>query len=259
MKPAVVPGAGLDWNATAHDYLAHRSGYPESFFRLLKAIGIGLEGQDILDLGTGTGALALPFARQGVRVVGVDASEQQLGAARSAAARKGLAVELQFALAEETGLPDASFDVVTASMCWAYFDAPRMVDEVLRLLRPGGVLLLAWLLWEREASDLTRATDAIVVKYNEGARTSTTPRYDPAPAWSVGRLRLRTYHSYIEPLAFTRESWRGRIRASKWIGAALPAARVDAFDRELDDALRSFGTERVEVPHRITLQIFEAR
>src|SRR6202000_3319844 len=115
---------------------------PEEFFHLLRELGIGVAGQDILDLATGTGALAIPFARRGARVVGVDASEGQLAAARSVAAREQLTVDLRFALAEETGLPDASFDAVTASMCWRYFDAAKTVSEVLRLLRPEGLLLV---------------------------------------------------------------------------------------------------------------------
>jgi SAM-dependent methyltransferase len=257
VKQAVVPGGGLDWNSTSRDYLEHRPGYPESFFRLLREMGIGLPGQDILDLGTGTGALAIPFARQGARVVGVDASEEQLVAARDAAARAHATIDVRFARAEETGLPDAAFDAVTASMCWTYFEVARMVEEVPRLLRPGGLLLLAAILWERDRSDVARVTDALIAKYNEAARTGPRRRYDPLPAWSVERFRLRTYHSYVEPLVFTREAWRGRIRASKWIGAALPGAQVQAFDRELDEALHGLGAERFEVPHRITIHVFE--
>jgi hypothetical protein len=44
----------------------------------LQKLGIGLKKQDILDLGTGTGALALPFAKQGAHVTGVDISKGQM-------------------------------------------------------------------------------------------------------------------------------------------------------------------------------------
>jgi len=43
---SVVPGAGLDWSSTSREYLAHRPGYPDSFFRLLGQVGVGLAGQD---------------------------------------------------------------------------------------------------------------------------------------------------------------------------------------------------------------------
>ena len=257
---AIVPGAGLDWNATSRDYLEHRPGYPPSFFRLLREVEIGLPGQDILDLGTGTGALAIPFARQGARVVGIDASESQLAAARDVAMREALPLDLRFALAERTGLPDASFDAITASMCWRYFETARMVEEVPRLLRPNGILLIASIIWARVDNGITRATDALIARYNPQAVAGAGGRREePVPAWSAERFRLRTYHTYVEPLAFTRESWRGRIRASKWIGAALPADRVEAFDRELDQALRERGAERFDVPHQITIHAFVPR
>jgi SAM-dependent methyltransferase len=258
-KSVIVPGGGLDWNSTSRDYLEHRPGYPPDFFPLLQQLGIGVAGQDILDLGTGTGALAIPFARQGAKVVGVDASEEQLAAARTVVTREKLGVDFRFALAEETGLPDASFDAVTASMCWQYFDTTKMVGEALRLLRPDGRLLIGSIVWVRGGSEVACATDALIAKYNELARTWDRSRYDPVPAWSTERLRLRTYHSYVAPVPFTRESWRGRIRASKWIGAALPAAHVEAFDAEHDAALRLLSLERFDVPHRITIQIFERR
>ena len=47
-------------------------------------------------------------------------------------------VEYHVAPAEETGLPDDNFDVVTAGQCWHWFDRPRAAAEVARLLRPGG-------------------------------------------------------------------------------------------------------------------------
>jgi 2-polyprenyl-3-methyl-5-hydroxy-6-metoxy-1,4-benzoquinol methylase len=72
-KQLIVPGAGLNWNATSRDSSLHRPGYPASFFTLAyHNMGVELPGQQILDLGAGTGALALQFARQGSQVVALD-------------------------------------------------------------------------------------------------------------------------------------------------------------------------------------------
>src|SRR5687767_3553212 len=54
----------IDWGKTSEDYSVHRPGPPPSFFARLAALGIGREGQRILDLGTGTGVMARQFARQ---------------------------------------------------------------------------------------------------------------------------------------------------------------------------------------------------
>ncbi|HEX7506540.1 MAG TPA: class I SAM-dependent methyltransferase, partial [Polyangia bacterium] len=130
---AILPGAGLDWNATADDYARFRPTYPASYFDILRTIGIGRPGQRILDLGAGTGALALPFARAGAQVVALDASAGQLEKLRLKAGKEGVDVRTLHARAEETGLPSGEFDAVTASMCWDYFDPKAIRWEVLRL------------------------------------------------------------------------------------------------------------------------------
>ena len=48
----------IDFGATAVDYAKHRAGFPSSLFNKLSEYGIGLPGQNIVDLGTGTGTLA---------------------------------------------------------------------------------------------------------------------------------------------------------------------------------------------------------
>jgi hypothetical protein len=54
---SVNPGT-LNWDQVSEDYSKYRPGYPDSHFLLLQELGIGLKNQDILDIGTGTGALA---------------------------------------------------------------------------------------------------------------------------------------------------------------------------------------------------------
>ncbi len=82
----------LDFGLTASDYAKHRAGFPDSLFERLRAFGIGIAGQDVVDLGTGTGALARGFARRGCRVTGIDPSESMLAASmmRTVSATCGL-------------------------------------------------------------------------------------------------------------------------------------------------------------------------
>ena len=248
----------LVWDPVSRDYLEHRPGYPDSYFRLLGHLGIGLPGQRILDLGTGTGALSVAFASQGAHVTGVDLSEGQLQAGCEAAQKAGVHVEFKLAPAEETGLPDHRFDVISASMCWGYFDEQRMVAEVLRLLRPGGLLLLSTLIWAGAEDPIASQTDQLVVKYNPAAgQLERGGDTEIIPAWSRNRFRLKSYHDYKVDLPFTQESWRGRMRATKWIGAALPARQTAAFDREHQELLERIAPAQFSIRHRIRIQIFE--
>ncbi|HLX95897.1 MAG TPA: class I SAM-dependent methyltransferase, partial [Verrucomicrobiae bacterium] len=79
------------------------------------------------------------------------------------------------------------------------------------------------------------------------------------PAWSLARFRLKTYHDFTVNVPFTRESWRGRIRACKWIGAALSPEQTEAFDREHQILLEGIAPVQFDIRHRIRIQIFQLK
>jgi SAM-dependent methyltransferase len=103
-------------------------------------------GQDVLDVATGTGNVALRAAAAGARVVGLDLTPELFVAARRRAAEQGVAVEWLEGDAEELGFADASFDHVL-SVFGVQF-APRheaAAAEMARVCRPGGsVGLVSW-------------------------------------------------------------------------------------------------------------------
>ena len=113
-------GTEFDWGKTSNDYAAFRHGYPESFYALLSSLGVGLPGQRILDLGTGTGVLARAFARRGARVTGIDVSADQIQAARRLTAESGLQIDYRVSRVEEVDWPADSLDVVSAGQAWLY-------------------------------------------------------------------------------------------------------------------------------------------
>jgi 2-polyprenyl-3-methyl-5-hydroxy-6-metoxy-1,4-benzoquinol methylase len=250
----------LNWSATSQDYLQHRPGYPGEFFILLQQLGVGLAGQDILDLGSGTGALAIPLAKQGSRVTAVDLSEGQIQAGQQAAQQQGVSITFKVAPAEATEFPDQSFDVITASMCWLYFDIKRMEVEVPRLLRPNGLLLVSTLIWISDEDPIASQTGALLTRHVHQASEHVRGRdMEIVPAWSLNRFRLKTYHDFKIDLPFTKESWRGRLRASRYIGAALSPERAAAFDRAHQELLDRIAPDQFNIRHRIRIQIFEPK
>ena len=98
---------------------------------------------DTLEVGIGTG-LNLPFYGQQARLTGIDFSPDMLALARQRAARLGREADLREADALALPFPDASFDTVvcTFTLC-AVPDDRQAVAEMTRVLRPGGLLLLA--------------------------------------------------------------------------------------------------------------------
>ncbi len=101
-------------------------------------------GAHVLDVACGTGNLAIPLARAGGIVTGVDIATNLLQQGRERAAAENLPVRFDEGDAEKLPYPDASFDAVV-SMFGAMF-APRpeiVVSELARVLRSGGRLAMA--------------------------------------------------------------------------------------------------------------------
>ncbi|MDJ0869605.1 MAG: methyltransferase domain-containing protein [Myxococcota bacterium] len=253
-------GREIDWGRTSDDYARHRPGPPDSFYEKLRALEVGVPGQRMLDLGTGTGVLARSFARRGCHAAGVDVSPGQIAAAQRLAREEGLEVDFRVAPAEATSFGDGVFDVVTANQCWLYFDMSRAIPEVRRLLAPGGLLMVSHFSWLPREDPIARASEELVSKWNPDWSGADWDGHVPArPGWSHDAFELRAMFFYDEPIAFTRESWRGRMRALRGIGASLTDEQVRAFDREHEALLGRTAAERFTVLHRLDAHVFAFR
>ncbi|HEX2112972.1 MAG TPA: methyltransferase domain-containing protein [Alphaproteobacteria bacterium] len=249
---AIDEGREFDWGRTSGDYAQHRPGPPLSFFERLRVLGVGLPRQRILDLATGTGVLARQFARQGANVTGIDIAPEQIEAASSLADGERLEARFAVASAEQSGLPDSSFDVITANQCWLYFDRDRILLEIDRLLAADGVLVVSFFNWLPGLDPIARASEELVLKFNpqwQGANWD--GRIPPMPSWAKDRFELTAMFWYDEPIPFTRESWRGRMRACRGTGASLDGEALAAFDRAHDALLREIAGEQFSIIHRI--------
>lgn len=106
----------------------------------------GLRGAErVLDAGCGTGHTALAFAAHVAEVVAIDLTEAMLAQGRKLASQRGLA-NITFKRGDVERLPyaDASFDVVTSRYSAHHYPHPQQaLAEFARVLRPGGLLLLA--------------------------------------------------------------------------------------------------------------------
>ena len=106
-------------------------------------------GESVLDVGCGTGTLALEAVEiTGVdgRVVGVDPAPRQIARARAKARRRGVAVDFELGVIERLGFPDESFDVVTSTLMMHHLPDDvrrRGLSEIARVLKPGGRLVIA--------------------------------------------------------------------------------------------------------------------
>jgi ubiquinone/menaquinone biosynthesis C-methylase UbiE len=105
-------------------------------------------GEQALDVGCGTGTLALAVAHRvgsSGRVLGIDPSVQQIARARAKAARRNASIEFQIAVIEQLPFPDQTFDVVFSTLMMHHLPAPlkrQGLAEIARVLKPGGRLVI---------------------------------------------------------------------------------------------------------------------
>ena len=258
-KQSLDHGKSYDWGRTSSDYANHRPGYPPEFFTILNSLGVGRRDQRILDLATGPGVLAVPFALQGAEVVALDIAENQIQTAREYARKAGVTLKFLVADGVSSGLPAASFDVVSASMCLHYFDRAEIIREIKRLLRPGGVLLAASLLYLPGRSEIAAASERLILEHNPDW---TSGGYDGVvssnPAWAKDEFRVKSFHRYVADIPFSREGWRGRIRACRGVGASLDPDQVESFDRAHAQMLEKLAEETFTIPHVVAFHVYES-
>lgn len=106
-------------------------------------------GATVLDVGCGTGTLALALARYvgtAGRVVGIDPSAQQIARARTKLARRELPVEFQIGVIERLLFPDQTFEAALSTLMMHHLpdDLKRQgLAEIARVLKPRGRLVIA--------------------------------------------------------------------------------------------------------------------
>jgi len=98
---------------------------------------------DALDIGCGTGFLSLELASRGHRVVGIDFAPSMIVEARKKAREHQLGIGFEVADAEQLPFPAASFDIVVSRhLLWTLPNPHSAMDEWIRVLRPGGRLIV---------------------------------------------------------------------------------------------------------------------
>jgi ubiquinone/menaquinone biosynthesis C-methylase UbiE len=175
---------------------------------------VGSTPRRVLDVGCGTGFLALRFAELGHTVTGIDLAPQMLDQARRKAKQASLEVDLRVGDAAALDLGDANYDVIAARhVLWNLPDPGQGLAEWLRVLRPGGQLLLIEGKWANNgalARSYARPSSRLLA-WAERASDRIAAHTSPALA---DRALARRY---------------GRIEAQLPFAGGPPAGRLVAF------------------------------
>jgi SAM-dependent methyltransferase len=236
-------------------YERGRPGYPPAAVaELVKVLAIG-PGVTVLDLAAGSGKLTRQLLPTGAELVAVEPSpamRERLAAAPG--------VRLLEGTAEAIPLPDGSLDAVAVGQAFHWFDGPRAVAELHRVLRPGGRVGLLWNVRDESVPWMARIT-AIIDRH-----AGDTPRYRDG-RWRVAfdasagftPLQVRRFHHRHE---LDREGLLDRFASISFVAALPDAARARVL-AEIDQVVEAdpsvAGPGPVMVPYRTDLFWTERR
>jgi ubiquinone/menaquinone biosynthesis C-methylase UbiE len=210
------------FGAVAQSYVTSASHAGGDDLALLVELA-GLRGDErVLDIATGGGHTALAFAHRAREVVASDLTPAMLQAAEAFIRGQGIA-NVRFEPADAEALPfeSDSFDVVTTRIAPHHFPNPqRYVQEVARVLRPGGRFLL-----DDNMAPEDAALGAFMDRFEQWRDPSHVRNY-PASAWRewITASGMRVEH--VEPLRAKRydfADWTARMRMPEPERAALEA------------------------------------
>lgn len=245
----------IDFGRHSNDYAEYRPGFPPSFYEKLNFV-ISIKGTQSLDLATGPGIIALELAARGSSVIGIDISEGQITAAKSEAKKRKLEDKTKFivAKAEDTGLGPNSVDLVTAGQCWHWFNSDAAMKEVKRVLRPGGLLIIANYCYLAEHSTVAHDTEELILELNPTWPMAGNKGVFPHLIDDVinGGFKLVQQFCYDHTEEFTHKKWRGRMRTCNGVGSGgLSPSEVQRFDEELSQLLKDKYPGPLFVEHRV--------
>jgi ubiquinone/menaquinone biosynthesis C-methylase UbiE len=217
------------------NYVRYRPGYPPEVINLLRAECSLLPSQVIADIASGTGLFTQLLLENGNQVFAVEpntemreAGERMLKSFTNFTSISGSA--------EETGLPAASVDFVTAAQAAHWFDRPRARSEFVRILKPEGWCALIWNERRTDTTAFLRDYEQLLLAYGTDykevrhERTTATIHefFAPAPF----RERVFEYRQQ-----FDYEGIAGRLLSSSY-APLQDHPNYEPMMRELDRIYR---------------------
>jgi ubiquinone/menaquinone biosynthesis C-methylase UbiE len=251
----------VNFGQVANSYAKSREDIPNTLMDSLFIRNIHFDGKKVADLAAGSGALTRKIAMRKGNIIGVEPSvelrEQAVGLNKA----KNFNIPYVDGTAEATGLDDSQYDIVTVMRAWHWFDRTKAIQEIKRLLKKNGTLIVidsGFL----SGSEAVEETFLILQKYVEGglkpagSKAESKQILNGFPVewfeeWKSNGFELRDFFKLNYTVQFTREEW---IESISGLAGLEEKVRLEAL-RELDVSLSE--KEIYKIPHECNVCILK--
>lgn len=159
-------------------------------------------------------------------------------------------IDYYTAAAEEISFPAETFDMITACQCFWYFNHEKIMPELFRILKPGGSILVLYMAWLPYEDEIAEASENLVLRYSpkwSGAGETMHPI--DIPDCYKEKFELVYHEEYPVQVHFTRESWNGRMKACRGIGASLTEKEISSWEKEHRALLERIASAEFDIAH----------
>lgn len=251
-------GKSFDFGRTSTDYAKYRDIYPQEFYSKIHTLGLCVENQEVLDLGTGTGVLPRNMYHYGAKFTGVDISKNQIEQAKRLS--KGMNITYLDTSVENLSFEKSTFDVVTACQCFHYFNHDVLAPIISNILKPNGRFAIMFMEWLPFEDKVAKATEDLILKYNPNWTGCNETRHKIVIPDTYNKyFNLEDNIIFDLKVPFTIDTWNGRIKTCRGIGASLSNEEISSFEKEHLKLLKSITPNSFDILHYGAIAILKKK
>jgi ubiquinone/menaquinone biosynthesis C-methylase UbiE len=248
------------FRGTAWYYAKYRRGYPNTFIEyVLKSFNLDKNSR-VLDLGTGTGQIAIPISKYVKEVVAVDPEQEMLDEGKKQAENKRVAnIKWVLSRAEDIMEELGIFDITTMGASFHWLEQDKVLEKIYKITEKGGGIVVVAnqlsIFTEKKTEAYKEVVREVVKKYLGEKRRAGNSFFQPPKDRFEDVIKRSKFHGFQTFNQEYKQSWTideiiGFLYSTSFASRRLFGDKIDEFENELRDKLLQMNpdgqfTERV--------------